>query len=95
MATKTKKIVNTCAVMYTHVGQLLILRGTPTTEEVKGFILEHNRRYHAGEPGGPSGIPSFKIHKAAFFEDEMDAKDGLEGNEIDLSDVLPSIEFPA
>jgi hypothetical protein len=77
-----------CAVLYTHVGELLIIRANPTVEEVKGFVLEHNRRYHVGEPGGPSGIPAFKIHKASFFDDELDAKEGLEGEDIDLSDVI-------
>ena len=94
---KANKKVNPrrCAALYTHVDRVLIIRANPTVEAVKGFVLEHNRRYHKGEPGGPSGLPAFRIHRAAFFDDEMDAKEGFEGEEIDLSDVLPSIEFPA
>jgi hypothetical protein len=75
--------------MATTGGQPLILRGNPTLEEVKGFIREHNRRFHAGIPGGPAGLPAKQIISAAYFESEAELRDLNEsGTEIDISDIM-------
>lgn len=70
--------------MKTHVGVPLMMRANPTVEEVRGFVAEHNRRYEAGEPGGPSGIPAFNILGATYYESESDADADIGGTPIDL-----------
>lgn len=76
-------------VLHTHTGQPLILRSNPSEDEVKGFVREHNRRFHAGEAGGPSGLPSRLIQFAEEYDREEDLYDtNSEGREIDISDVL-------
>lgn len=57
-------------VLETHVGEPLIIRANPSEEEVRAFVAEHLRRYHAGEHGGPGGHPAHKILSAAYFESE-------------------------
>ena len=76
-------------VLETHTGQPLILRSNPSKEEVDAFVEEHNRRYHAGEAGGPSGLPSRLIKSAHEYDREEDLYDTeTEGREVDLSDAL-------
>ena len=93
MATKaklpTKKNPLRVAVLVTAEGQPLILRSNPTLQEVRGFVREHNRRFNAGEPGGPSGLPARQIVSAQYFESEDDLSD-LEktGADIDISGAL-------
>lgn len=92
-----KKKVNPdrVAALYTHVGEVLVLRANPTEEEVLGFVAEHTRRYYSGEPGGPSGIPPYLIHKVVFYDSESDIyDDSKNGPELDISSALPKIEFP-
>lgn len=79
------------AVLATHVGNPLVIRSNPSEEEVRGFVEEHNRRYHAGEAGGPSGVAAFKIVGAKFYTSELDfINDPDEDDgEIDISDLDP------
>ena len=74
------------AVMATAEGSPLILRGNPTLEEVKGFIREHNRRFDAGIPGGPSGLPAKQIISARWLYHENDLSQP--GTPIDISDFV-------
>ena len=60
------------AVLRTHVGHPLIIRANPTEEAVLGFVEEQNRRYHAGEPAGPSGQPAFLVVSGMWFESEAE-----------------------
>lgn len=73
-------------VLETKEGKPFILRANPTTEEVKNFVQEQNRRVDAGEPAGPSGIPARHITSAKQFKDEADMFNGNEGT--DISDVI-------
>jgi hypothetical protein len=77
MATKKKTTKKTAtenpdrvAVLRTHVGIPLFIRANPSEEAVRGFVEEHNRRYHAGEPGGPSGQPAYLILGASYYDSE-------------------------
>lgn len=92
MATKAKTATaenpNRVAVIATHTGEPLILRSNPSEEAVRSFVAEVKRRYHAGEVGGPSGIPARLPLSASFFEDEGDLHDfNKTGTEIDLSGI--------
>ena len=71
------------AVLTMENGSPLILRANPTTEEVRGFVAEHNRRSAAGEAGGPDGWPARRVVSAAFHDTEDDLKNGTE---IDISE---------
>lgn len=83
------------AALYTHIGDVLVIRANPSEDAVKGFVAEHSRRYHTGEPGGPSGIPAYHINSAKFFDSESDVyNESVEGEEIDLSEVLPKVVLP-
>lgn len=74
------------AVLSTHTAENLYLRANPTEEEVRGFVKEHNRRYHAGEPGGPGGSPALLIIGASFYDADDDLEDPeVVGQEIDIS----------
>ena len=84
---KNKKVnPNRVAVLKTNVGEPLIIRSNPTVEEVRNFVKENNRRYHEGEPMGPSNQPSVLVLSAAFHESELDVDDA-KGVEVDLSDL--------
>lgn len=86
---------NAVVALHTHVGETLVIRANPTDDEVKAFVAEHSRRYHTGEAGGPSGIPAYRIHKAERYASELDVdNEEVAGEEIDLTDVLPKVEFP-
>jgi len=79
------------AVLSVSVGDPLIIRSNPTVEEIKGFVVEHNRRHAAGLPGGPDGYPAVRIMEAVYYDDELLWKHGnvdTVGEPIDLSDVL-------
>jgi len=78
------------AVLLTHVNIPLVLRANPTEEEVLGFVKEQNRRYHNGDPGGPSGLPAVLVREAAFFDEESptDEYDFEKGERIDLESAL-------
>lgn len=72
-------------------GEPLIMRSSPTDEDVKGFVTEHKRRHEAGMPGGPDGYPAVGILEAVRYPDEDSFKRGdvdSVGEPIDLSDVL-------
>ena len=84
-----KKNPQRVAILQTHIGHNLMIGSDPSVQEVRSFVKEHNRRYHAGEPGGPSGIPAYLIQSAYFFEEQHpEGYDFEEGSEIDLSGVL-------
>lgn len=94
MATKKlskKALENSVVVLETHIGHDLVIRANPSDDEVRGFAEEHHRRYIAGEPGGPSGIPAYRLFNAKRYvsEESFDAGDEPVA-EIDLSDLLPS-----
>lgn len=72
------------AVLETHVGQRLIIRANPTMVAVRGFVAEHNRRFLANEPGGPSGIPAFQILSAAYYPSEEEIDDPEKAEPIDI-----------
>ena len=88
--TKKKTNPGRVAVLRTSVGFPLVIRANPSAASVKRFAKEHNRRFLAGEPGGPSGEAAFQITGAWFFEEESatDDYDFESGTEIDLKSVL-------
>ena len=59
--TKKKTNPGRVAVLRTSVGFPLVIRANPSAASVKRFAKEHNRRFLAGEPGGPSGEAAFQI----------------------------------
>lgn len=83
---------NRVAVLTTHIaGEYLIIRANPSAADVASFVAEHNRRYHLGEPGGPSGEPAFLVKAANFFDVEPEGEpDFVASTDIDLSSVLDS-----
>lgn len=82
---------NSVVVINTHVGHDLVIRANPTDEAVRGFVAEHHRRYIAGEPGGPSGIPAYRLFTAKRYADEESYLAGSRPvAEIDLGDILPT-----
>lgn len=86
-----KALENSVVVIDTHVGHDLVIRANPSDEDVRGFVAEHHRRYIAGEPGGPSGIPAYRLFTAKRYTDEESYLGGAEAvAEIDLSDLLPT-----
>jgi hypothetical protein len=95
MATKKKASADRIAVLRTHTGFPLLIRGNPTEAEVRGFVAEHNRRYHSGEPAAPPipgrpPAPAYLILGGAWFEEEnpSDEYDFAAAEEIDLAGVL-------
>ncbi len=83
-----KKVQERVAVLRTHLDWDLVIRANPTDEEVLGFVVEHNRRYHAGLPGGPSGIPAFLVTQVQFYADETDKDDPAKAiGELDISNL--------
>lgn len=50
----------------------LVIRGNPTDSEVKGFILEQQKRYWEHHPCGPSGEPAYRITSATWYDSEED-----------------------
>jgi hypothetical protein len=73
------------AVLETHIGEKLYIRSDPSTDAVRSFVSEQNRRYHAGEAGGPDGLPAYLIRAAHFYAHESDPEPE---SEIDISDLL-------
>lgn len=71
-AKKAQQNSDRVAVLQTHVNFPLIIRSNPSEEQVRSFVEEHNRRYHAGEPGGPGGQPAFLIQSGMWFDSEAD-----------------------
>ena len=94
MAPRKKKAVagdESVVVLETHVGQPLVIRANPSDEAVRGFVEEHTRRYIAGEAGGPSGIPPFRIYTAKRYADELAFLDGEDPVEdVEIADLLPT-----
>lgn len=72
------------AVLETHVGERLVIRSNPSPKAVKEFVIEQNRRYAEGEPGGPSGLPPFQIHEANFYPSEADIDSPQKATKIKL-----------
>jgi len=88
-AKKTAEPKVAVCVLTTHIpDQPLIIRADPSQESILSFVEEHNRRYHAGEPGGPSGIPAYLIVSAKVYASEADYEAGKPGTDIDISGVL-------
>jgi hypothetical protein len=88
----TKKAIpdDSVVALITSVGMPLIIRANPTDEAVRSFVEEHTRRYIAGEAGGPSGIPPYRIYEAARYNNEQSFLDGEEHIDlIDIADLLP------
>ena len=82
---------NSIVVMETSVGQPLVLRANPTIKDVRGFVEEHTRRYLAGEAGGPSGIPAFRIYNAKRYANELSWLEGESPTAtVDIADLLPT-----
>lgn len=82
---------NSVVVLETHVGIPLVIRANPTDEAVHSFVEEHHRRYLAGEAGGPSGEPAYRIFNARRYTDETAFDTGTDPvAEIDLGDILPT-----
>ena len=85
-STKKTENADRVAVLSTHVGENLLIRSNPDEDTVREFVKEHNRRYHAGETGGPSGIPAYLIIGASYYDNELDVEDlNTSGTEIDIS----------
>ena len=87
---KAKKTINEdrVAVLSTHVGEPLVIRANPSKEQVVGFVAEHNRRYHAGEAGGPDGNAAYLVQGAKFYENEAAFLNGEDAeSDIDLSEL--------
>ena len=77
------------AVVKFHSGASSILGGDPTEEELKGFVQEHNRRYHAGEPGGPGGELAELVTEVLLFDEYDDTYDESKAvSELDIADLL-------
>jgi hypothetical protein len=93
MAASTKSKVDESqriCVLATHIGEDLVIGANPTTEEVRGFVGEHLRRYHAGEAGGPSGHPAHKILSATYYESAAAYHEGKgKQDEIEIADLDP------
>jgi hypothetical protein len=91
-APKPKKAENPdrIAVLKTHTGFPLVLRSDPDPGQVREFVREHNRRYHAGLPGGPDGNAALLIQGGFYFEEESGTGeyDFGQGAAIDLGGVL-------
>jgi hypothetical protein len=88
--TKKTDLTDSIVVLTTHVGEDLVIRANPSDEEVRGFVQEHTRRYLAGEAGGPSGIPPFRIFAANRFASEfswVSGDDSVGG--VEIADLLP------
>lgn len=78
-------------VLTTSVGFPLVIRANPSDESVRSFVEEHTRRYIAGEPGGPSGIPPYRIFGAKRYSSELVyLEDGEAVEDIDIADLLPT-----
>ena len=91
-AARRKANLDRVAVMTTTVGELLVLGSDPTEDEVRGFVAEQNRRFWAGEPGGPGGSEPVLVTSARYFEENLPvAQHDLEkGEPIDLGEALNS-----
>lgn len=80
---------NRVAALETHIGETLIIRANPTKAAVRQFVEEHNRRYTAGETGGPSGQPALKILDAMYYPNERAVHDpDVDGTPIDVADLI-------
>ena len=91
-ATKDKKEASASrvCVLETSIGEPLIVRANPSKDDVRGFVGEHLRRYHAGEDGGPGGHPPHKILTATYYESELAFHEGDgKQEEVDISDLDP------
>lgn len=88
--TKKTEVSDNVVILQTSVGEDLVLRSGPSDEDVRNYVQEHTKRYIAGQPGGPSGIPAFRIFTAKRHSNEFEYLAGVsEGVEIDISDLLP------
>jgi len=90
--TKTKKAAakkDRVAVLRTN-GQPLVIGSGPTAADVKRFVAEHNRRFLAGEPGGPGGHAAAQILGAYWFDADspIDEYDWESAPKIGLGDAL-------
>lgn len=75
----------------TQVGETLLIRANPSDDAVRGWVEEHMRRYIAGEPGGPSGIPAYRIFTAKrYASEEAHLAGDAPVAEIDITDLLPT-----
>lgn len=86
-----KHPADSVVVLATATGEQLVIRANPTDDEVRGFVEEHTRRYLAGEAGGPSGIPPYRIFTASRYKDEaswLAAEDAIAT--VEIADLLPS-----
>lgn len=84
-----KKYPDSVVVLNTHINEDLVIRGNPTDAAVRRFVKEHHKRYLAGTPGGPSGIPAFRIFNAKRYESEPAyLNDATPLDEIDIADLL-------
>lgn len=84
MATNPDRV----AVLITEQGDNLIIRANPTQKAVKNFIVEHNRRYRANEPGGPSGEPAQHIVGAEYYPSELEINDPEKAKPINVKSIL-------
>lgn len=76
------------AVVKFHSGASSIMDGV-TEESLKGFVEEHNRRYHAGEPGGPGGELAELVTQVLLFDEYDDTYDESKAtSELDIVDLL-------
>ena len=83
-----KKNLERVAALTTHIGDVIIIGSDPSKKEVLAFVEEHNRRYHAGEPGGPSGIPAYLVQEAAYYESQDDLGNSDKAEPIDIKKYL-------
>ena len=80
---RRKKLNTRVAALETNTGEVLIIHGDPTKEEVLGCIQEMNRRYHSGEAGGPGGNPAVRVVAAHFYPTPEDA------NDLNKAEIIP------
>lgn len=84
-------VIDQVVVLTTSVDHPLVIRANPSDEEVRGFVAEHTRRYVAGEPGGPSNIPAYRIFTAKRYADEVTFITGGDNfEEVNIADLLPA-----
>ncbi len=87
-----RKKIDRVAVLETHIdGEILVIGSNPTEEEVLNFVAEHNRRYHAGEAGGPNPeLRAFLIKSAAFYAHQDNIGNPAKATPIDISEYVQS-----
>lgn len=83
--------IDQVVVLTTSVDHPLVIRSNPSDEDVRGFVAEHTRRYLAGEPGGPSSIPAYRIFTAKRYVNEVTFLTGGDNvSEVNIADLLPA-----